>query len=155
MITLQKITSENCWDICKLKADENFVATNVQSMAEAYAYYVEHGFGPIAYGIYNDKAPVGFIMAEYQKGEEDFNDGKPYYYLWRFMIDNNHQSKGYGRTALDLLMQEIKTFPHGKTDKMFTSVVPENTAAARLYESFGFVKTGKVQDGEEVMELVF
>jgi len=157
MITLQIVTSKNCFAIFDLKADEKHVAANQRSMAEAYAYYAEHGFGPIAYGIYNDEMPVGFIMAVIsgpQLGDEDLSDGKPYYYLWRMMIDNDHQSKGYGRAALHLLLQEIKKFPQGKADKMFTSVVPGNTAATRLYESFGFEKTGEVLDGEEVMELV-
>ena len=150
MITLQKITSKNCFEICKLKADEKFVATNEQSMIEAYAYYVENGEGPLAYGIYNDDQPVGFIMAEYCHDEND-NDGKPYYYLWRMMIDNNHQGKGYGKAAIDLLAQEIKT--SGKIEKLFTSVVPGNDGPTGFYEKLGFVKTGEMIEDEEGMVL--
>ncbi|MCL2592958.1 MAG: GNAT family N-acetyltransferase [Defluviitaleaceae bacterium] len=153
MVNLKLITSKNCFEICELKADEAFVATNEESMIEAYAYYVENGVGPIAYGIYNDETPVGFIMAEYCLDEND-NDGKPYYYLWRMMIDNNHQGKGYGKTALNLFIQEIRKFPQGDAEKFFTSVVPENEVATKLYESFGFVKTGEMVDDEEGMALV-
>ena len=153
MITLQKITSENCFDICDLEADERFVAPNEDSLIEAYANFVENGHGPVAFGIYHDETPVGFIMAEYCH-EEDDNNGEPYYYLWRMMIDNDHQSKGYGREALAQFLEVIRTFPLGRAEKMLTSVVPENVQATRLYESFGFVKNGEMFDDEEGMELV-
>jgi len=152
MINLQKITSKNCWEICELKADERFVATNEQSMVEAYAYYVENGEGPLAYGIYDDATPVGFIMAEYCHDEKD-NDGKPFYYLWRMMIDNSHQGKGYGKAALTLLIQEIKESPKGKIEKLFTSVVPGDDGPTGFYEKFGFVKTGEMVEDEEGMVL--
>jgi len=153
MINLQKITSKNCFEICKLKADEKYVATNEKSMIEAYAYYVENGEGPLAYGIYHDETPVGFIMAEYCHDKDD-NDGKPYYYLWRMMIDNNYQDKGYGKAALSLLIQEIKASPKGKIEKLFTSVVPGDTGPAGFYEKLGFVKTGEMVEDEEGMVLV-
>ena len=153
MISLQKITSENCFDICELEADERFVAPNEDSLIEAYANFVENGHGPVAFGIYYDQTPVGFIMAEYCH-EEDDNDDEPYYYLWRMMIDNDHQGKGYGRVALEQFLDVIRTFPLGRAKKMFTSVVPENVHATRLYESFGFVKNGIMFDDEEGMELV-
>ncbi|MCL2662212.1 MAG: GNAT family N-acetyltransferase [Oscillospiraceae bacterium] len=153
MITLQKITSENCFDICDLEADERFVAPNEDSLIEAYANFVENGHGPVAFGIYHDETPVGFIMAEYCDGEE-CNNGEPYYYLWRLMIDNTFQGRGYGKAALELFLEVIRTFPLGKATKMLTSVVPENVPATRLYESLGFVKTGVMFDEEEGMELV-
>ena len=154
MITLQKITSKNIEYIQGLKADEKFVATNTDSLAEAYAYYVEFGFGPLAYGIYHNDEPVGFIMVDYQKDDEKINDKKPYYFLWRMMLDEKQQNKGYGRAALELMMQEVRTFPLGEADKIFTSVEPSNTVATKFYESFGFVKNGQINYGEEVMELV-
>jgi len=153
MISLKRITSENCFDICDLEADERFVAPNEDSLIEAYANFVENGHGPVAFGIYHDDTPVGFIMAEYCN-EEDDNDGEPYYYLWRMMIDNDHQGKGYGRAALEQFLDVIKTFPLGKATKMLTSVVPDNIPATKLYESLGFIKNGIMFDDEEGMELV-
>lgn len=152
MITLRKITSKNCFEICKLKADEKFVATNEESMIEAYAYYVENGEGPLAFGIYDDETPVGFIMAEYCHDKGD-NDNKPYYYLWRLMIDNNHQGRGHGSAAINLLIQKIKESPKAKVEKLFTSVVPGEGSPTRFYEKLGFVKTGKMVDDEEGMVL--
>ena len=153
MINLQNVTSKNCFEICKLKADERFVATNEKSMIEAYAYYVENGEGPLAYGIYDDEVPVGFIMAEYCFDEND-NDGKPFYYLWRMMIDDNYQGKGHGRAALDLLVKKIKASPKGKIEKLFTSAVPGDDGPIGFYEKLGFVKTGEMLDDEEGMVLV-
>ena len=40
MIILKEITNKNVWDVCKLKVkkdQENFVAWNLESLAEAYA----------------------------------------------------------------------------------------------------------------------
>ena len=40
MIILKEITNKNVWDVCKLKVkkdQENFVAWNIESLAEAYA----------------------------------------------------------------------------------------------------------------------
>jgi len=153
MITLQKITSKNCFEICNLKADKRFVATNEISLIEAYAYYVENGVGPVAFGIYHNETPVGFMMAEYCHDLDD-NDGKPYYYLWRMMIDNNHQRKGYGKAALDLMVKVLKTFPLGKAEKLFTSYVPGDEGPEKFYEKFGFVKTGEMVGDEVGMVLV-
>jgi len=156
MITLQSITSKNLWKIYNLKADENLVAPNNKSLAEAYAYYSEHGKNPIVYGIYHDSMPVGFIMAVYNPPAGFAainNNGQPYYYLWRFMIDNEHQNKGYGKIAMNLLLAEAKESLHGEANAFYTSVVPESAVTPKFYGSFGFVKTGEVDDGEEVMRL--
>ena len=152
MISLRKITSENCEAICKLNADNRFVATNTESLVEAYAHYSEHGIGPIAYGIYSDDTPVGFIMAEYNNSPEE-NDGMPYYYLWRMMIDNDHQRKGYGKAALDLMVQELRTHPQGKADKFFTSYVPGDDGPMGFYAKYGFTHTGEMVEDE--VEMVF
>ena len=156
MITLQPITSKNLWSIYGLKADENLVAPNRQSLAEAYAYYSEHGKSPIVYGIYHNSTPVGFMMAVYNPPEGFAtidNNGQPYYYLWRLMIDEEHQNKGYGRAAMNLIIAETKAFSHGEANAFYTSLVPESTITPSFYGSFGFVKTGEIDDEEEVMRL--
>ena len=75
-------------------------------------------------------------------------------YVWldRFMIDRDFQGKGIGKRALFLIIEKLKKlYPNRK--KILLSVVPENKNAVKLYEKAGFVRTGKFDEGEEVMYL--
>ena len=69
------------------------------------------------------------------------------------MIDKNHQKKGYGREAVKLALNFIKTFPCGEAEYCWLSYEPENEVASRLYRSFGFVETGEM-DGEELIAIL-
>ena len=79
------------------------------------------------------------------------------YYLWRFMIDHRFQGKGFGRDALNLLLDYVLSFPDGEEDTWSTSYDQENEAARHLYASFGFAPNGEkdsdYEDAEEVAVL--
>ncbi len=153
MIHLEKINSENVWDILKLKVSESqksFVASNERSMIEAYTTITANGHA-FPFGIYEEAQPVGFVMIGYGKddGWKDapaIADGN--YNLWRLMIDKNHQNRGYGKQAVALALRFVRTFPCGPAEFCWLSYEPENTVAKSLYASFGFVETGE-KDGEE------
>ncbi|MCL2376960.1 MAG: GNAT family N-acetyltransferase [Defluviitaleaceae bacterium] len=151
MINLQPITSKNDDEICGLKADGSLVRHNEGSLADAYVYWAEHGSAPIVYGIYNDETPVGLVMVAYFEDDDYDDTGVPYYFLWRLMIDESHQNKGYGREAMKLIMEEVKTFPKGEANAFYTSTAGE--AALKLYESCGFERTGQINGREVVLRL--
>ena len=69
------------------------------------------------------------------------------------MIDQRYQQCGYGRAALEKTLQYMQTFPCGASDGCWLSYEPDNEAARRLYQSFGFVETGEM-DGHEVIALL-
>lgn len=143
MISLKPITNDNIWKIVKLTVDDgqkNFVATNVQSIAQAYVN--QETARP--FGIYDDETPVGFFMGA-------VNREAPEYSIWRFMIDKQYQGKGYGRAAITLAIDYLK---EQGAKEIFLSYDPENAVAAKLYQSVGFVLTGEVDDGELVAKLV-
>jgi len=152
MINLRPITSKNVDDVCELKADSNFVASNQGSLADAFAYWTEYGTSPIAYAIYNDETPVGFVMVAYFEDDDRDNKGIPYYFLWRLMIDENHQNKGYGRAAMNLIIEEVKTLPKGNSNAFYTST--NGPDALKLYETVGFERTGAIRYGEIELRLV-
>ena len=163
MITLQPITEDNIEDVLELRASEDFVAPNSYSLAEAYCdlkeaiengeQYKQHRYS-IPYAIANDETIVGFLKMGYEDGE-DINAGGDIYWLGRFMIDEKHQGKGYGKAAMAVFIDLVKSKPHGYEVKyIYTSVVPNNLVAAKLYERVGFVKTGAQLDGEDLMRLV-
>ena len=90
--------------------------------------------------VYAGEEPVGFVMLyEDPVGEGDRGPdgpGRAVYYLWRFMIDERHQRRGYGRRALELVVEHVREQP-GARD-LLVSVVPREDSAERLYASAGF-----------------
>ena len=159
MIGLRKVDNGNVWEICSLKvkcAQKDFVASNVESLAEAFAVR-ESGGVALPFGIYDDDVPVGFVMLGYDlvPGETDMPEiAKGNYCIWRFMIDEKFQRKGFGRQALQLVLDYIKTFPCGKAEAVYLSYEPENTGAAALYHAFGFKENGE-KDGDEIVAVLW
>ena len=48
---------------------------------------------------------------------------------------------------------EVACWPCGKAEYWVTSYEPENEAAKKLYESFGFAETGEMDDEENIAVL--
>lgn len=155
MLRLEKVNGKNVWDILGLKVHEHqrsFVADNIISIIEAYTTVTGNGYA-FPFGIYDGNMPVGFLMIGYDTDDywEDAPDiAKGNYNLWRLMIDKNHQHKGYGKGAVGLALDFIRTFPCGKAEYCWLSYEPENAAAKKLYASFGFAETGDM-DGNELI----
>ena len=158
MLRLEKIHGQNVWDILKLKVAENqkhFVSSNDRSIIEAYTTIAGNGFA-FPFGIYENDAPIGFLMIGY--GTDDYWDDAPSvaacnYSLWRLMIDEKYQNKGYGREAVRLALEFIKTLPCGNAEYCWLSYEPDNDAARHLYHSFGFVETGEKDCNELIAVL--
>ncbi len=72
-------------------------------------------------------------------------------YLCRFMIDQKHQGKGYGKAALDKL-KEI-AMDDENINKIKLSTDPKNKNGIRIYEKFGFIDMKYMDDDEEVFVL--
>ena len=141
-VSLREITQETVNAILNLgvtKEQEQFVASNAVSIAQAH-------FSEDAWfrAIYADETPVGFLMLSDQpdKGE---------YYLWRFMVDAQHQGKGYGRRSLELLIEHVKTRPNA--NELFLSHVPGPRSPEGFYRKLGFEHTGEKAGEELVMKL--
>jgi len=156
MISLQPVTYENFDAVINLKAPKGLVAANVISLADAYCSLketLENGqleYAETPYAILHDNEVVGFLMFTYEDGE-DINAGRDIFWLSRFMIDDKHQGKGYGKAALALFIDLIRSKPHGKEVKhIYTSIVPTAPVAPKFYESMGFVKTGGMLEDEEI-----
>ena len=141
-VSLREITRENLHDILNLsvsKSQEGLVASNAKSIAEAY-------FADDAWfrAIYAGETPVGFIMLS------DVPE-KAEYYLWRMMVDAEYQSNGYGRRAVELLVEHVRTRPGAR--ELFTSHVKREGNAGKFYRKLGFAYTGEEHDGELIMKL--
>ncbi len=158
MLHLEKINGKNVWDIIKLSVAESqkeFVAANDVSIIEAYVTITANGYA-FPFGIYDNETPVGFLMIGFDIHDE-WNDtpeiARGNYNLWRLMIDQTYQNKGFGKQAVKLALDFIKTFPCGKAEYCLLSYEPENTAARQLYHSFGFIENGDM-DGSEIIAVL-
>lgn len=155
MVRLEKINGKNVWVALRLSVKEDqreFVASNDVSIIEAYTAITANGYA-FPFGIYDDEQIVGFLMIGFDK--DDYWDDAPdiangNYNLWRLMIDQKYQHRGYGKRAIELALEFVRTFPCGEADYCWLSYEPENVVAKELYASFGFTETGE-KDGEELI----
>ncbi len=141
-IILKEITAETVWPIIKLSVAENqknFVAPNANSIAEAY-FSKEAWFR----GIYDGDDPVGFVMLY-------ADEKKPELILWRLMIDQNQQGKGYGYLAMEQVIAHVKILPGAK--ELLTSYAPGDGNPSPFYYKLGFEETGELEDNEKVLKL--
>jgi len=67
-------------------------------------------------------------------------------FILRFMIDGRYQGRGYGRSAMEALITQIKAQPDGQAIEISYDIA--NTVMARLCTRAGFQPTGRVSDGE-------
>ena len=132
MVELREITKENYEEILSLqvaKEQRGFVPTVTEALAQAWVYRgTAYPFAVYAYG-----EPVGFIMLGYY-------EEKKQYTVWKFLIDEKHQRKGYGKAALRAAIEWLQQTFH--VTEVFLGCVHENYAAERLYASVGFMRTG-------------
>ena len=143
-VMLREITEETVLQICQLsdtllESQHKMVAPNAISIAQAH-------FSDKAWlrAVYADETPVGFIML--------YDDAdKPEYFLWRLMIAGPHQGKGYGRKAVELLIDYVRTRPGAR--ELLASFVPIEGGPEGFYRKLGFVPTGEMDEGEVVVRL--
>ena len=143
MVVLKEITRENLDEVLALSVAEHqksFVSTTADSLAQAYVY--QNTAFPFA--IYSDDGAVGFIMLGYYEARNQYT-------LWKFLIDKEHQGKGYGKEALKQGITYLKEKFDAK--QIYTGVSIGNETAKGLYKSLGFVETGLIEDGMEELKL--
>ena len=130
---------------------KEFVAENIQSLAEAYATRNE-GNNALPLAVYNDDDLIGFVMiGKGTVGNEEERDLiKENYSLWRLMIDWKYQGQGLGKQTMDAAMSLIRTFPFGEAKKVWLSYEPENIRAREIYQKYGFVENGEMCGNEIV-----
>lgn len=144
MITLREITVKNFWDVIELKVrpdQEELVTSNAVSIGQAK---VQPECIPLA--IYHGDTPVGFAMYCVDRDDNE-------YWLYRLMIDQHFQGRGFGRAAMVQLIQRIRQ--DQTRHRIFLGVDIRGTAAVKLYETLGFAFNGQVFGKEHIMVLSY
>ncbi len=144
-IALRPITEDNFIDAFNLKlkdGQERFVSHPVRSLAQAYVYRDQCQ----PFGIYSGEMMVGYVMVIYDRDV-------PEYDIWHMMIDGSQQGNGFGKAALELVLEYIKGKPFGDSGRVALTCNKDNPAALKLYKSFGFELTGGEDDDEVELAL--
>ncbi|HET6595578.1 MAG TPA: GNAT family N-acetyltransferase [Anaerolineales bacterium] len=150
MPEIRPVTKDNWRELIRLKVREDqshFVASNLYSIAEAQFGDDDEGhwdFYP--FGIYDGNTPVGFVMYGY-----NFEHTKQQAFIIRLMVDESHQGKGYGRFAMEKLLEIFRGDERIHT--VGISYEPENELARQLYARLGFIETGEFLNNETLAEL--
>ena len=140
-VTIKPICEDNFLDAFNLKladGQEKFVSHPIRSLAQAYVYRDQC----CPFCIYAEDRMVGYVMVIY-----DYDI--PEYDIWHMMIDASEQGQGYGKAALGLVLDYIKTKPFGESGRVALTCNKENEIGLRLYRSIGFELTGS-EDEDEV-----
>ncbi len=150
-MTLRGITDSNraAVEALAVSADQAEYVTGVaESLVEAAA---TPGARPWYRAIYADDEPVGFVMISDGITEVNPEYLGPYY-LWRLLVDQRHQGRGYGSAALGHVVDYVSTRPGARV--LLTSVAQGPRTPLPFYLGQGFRETGEVHSGELVLELV-
>jgi diamine N-acetyltransferase len=130
---------------------ERFVAGVEESFRDAVTY--AHAC-PRMWAVYAGDEVVGFAMISDGIPEDrlaaDHHLVGPYY-LWRLLIDEGRQRRGYGTATLDALVAYVRTRPNA--DVLWVSSVPGDGSPQPFYERYGFRPTDRIVDGEIVLRL--
>jgi diamine N-acetyltransferase len=147
VLHLQAITKENWTKAISLRVREdqvNFIASNAVSLAQLNFLENFH-----AKGIFNDEEMVGFTLFGIDEDDHE-------YWIYRMMIDQKHQGKGYGKQAVKLVIDDIRLMKDERHHTITLSYEPANEHAKRIYEKMGFQEVeGLIIDGEQVARFTF
>jgi GNAT superfamily N-acetyltransferase len=145
MVSLRAISDANREAVEALRvspAQERFVSNVAESLLEAAE---EPGACALYWAIYEDETPVGFVMIA------DEVDSPEYiaHYLWKLLIDERYQRRGFGTATLDLIVEYFRGRPG--VEVLWTSAGQGDGSPIRFYERYGFERAGEIVFDNEVL----
>jgi diamine N-acetyltransferase len=148
-VHLVEITDDNRKAVCALRVNptqERFVASVARSLEQAEATPEAE---PWYRAVHAGDDPVGFVMLSW-----NVPPGRPGiigpYFLWRLLIGERHQGRGFGRATLNQVIDLVRA--DGATE-LLTSHQPGEGGPGPFYRRFGFQPTGEIDNGETVLRL--
>lgn len=119
----------------------------VATMAESYAdalFPPDYGWGqvkPWLRGITRDGMPAGFVMCA------DPTPTQVEAWIWRLLVDRNHQGFGVGRFAMQQVLERYRELG---VARILVSWAPNANNPSGFYRKLGFKETGALVDEEIV-----
>jgi GNAT superfamily N-acetyltransferase len=150
VVSLREITDENRDAVLALRiaaSQEGYVSSVADSLEEARE--TPEG-NPWYRAVYADGEPVGFVMLSWNVTPDPPRIIGPWF-LWKLLIDERHQGRGYGREAVKLVADIARE--HGAAE-LLTSYVSGERTPEPFYRQLGFVPSGDQDEkGEKVLAL--
>jgi len=143
---LRPVTDANVDRLLELAVapdQQGLVAPVARSLAQAS---VRAAGRPLA--IYDGDQPVGLLLLWDER--RDPHEPADQLYVWRLMIDADQQRKGYGARTMRWVIDEARRLGVASVG-LSHQMLPGH--AGPFYEKLGFRYTGRIDDGEHVMEL--
>ena len=128
------------WKLDVQDSQKPYVANIVVMLGRAYVFRELH---PRIFWIFDDDTAVGMTLY-YDCPEQESYD------FSQIFIDQRYQSRGHGKAAVQLVLDEMRK--EGKYSKVTMCYVEGNDASRKLFEHFGFSETSHEWD-EIFMEL--
>ncbi|MFD3946258.1 GNAT family N-acetyltransferase [Streptomyces sp. NPDC058579] len=142
-IRLAEVTDDN-WRAVADVAPQDDQRRFVAALAARYLLLSMRGGEWNSLAVTADDVVVGHVMWAY-------DDGDGSHWIGGMVTDASEQGKGVGRAAVRALARWLSERPDFREVRL--SYHPDNTPAARLYESIGFALTGENEDDEVVAAL--
>jgi diamine N-acetyltransferase len=148
MVSLRPINEANREAVEALRvslAQEQFVSGVSESLLEA----AEEPDGRALYwAVYAGETPVGFVMIADEVGSPEYIP----HYLWKLLIDERYQRRGFGTATLDLIVEYFRGRPG--VEVLRTSAGQGDGNPITFYERYGFERTGEIVfDNEALLRL--
>ena len=145
MVLLRPISESNREAVEALRvspAQEQFVSGVAESLLEA----AEEPDGRALYwAVYGDETPVGFVMISDEVGSPEYIP----HFLWKLLIDERYQRRGFGTGTLDLIVEYFRRRPG--VEVLWTSAGQGDGSPITFYERYGFERTGEIVFDDEVL----
>ena len=125
-------------------AQRAFVSSVTDSLAEAERYADAN---PLVFGLYDRETPVGFVMIADEVDDPDYIA----HFLWKLLIDERFQRRGFGTAALDLVAAYFRS---KGVPTMWTSTGEGEGSPIPFYERYGFVRDGVHEDDDGSREIM-
>ena len=146
-LTLRELTEANRDEVLALRVapgQENFVSDVATSLEQAASYPEANPWYRAAYA---GEEPVGFVMLSWDCVPRPPEIIGPWF-LWKLMIDEHHQRRGYGRDVVRLVADLLR---EQGAHELFSSYVTGDDGPWPFYERLGFVQTGELDPVGEVI----
>jgi diamine N-acetyltransferase len=146
-LALREITSENRDAVVAVRVaseQQRFSGTVAGALIDAEE--IPEG-RPWYRAIYAGDEPVGFVMLSWNVPPEPPRIIGPWF-LWKLMVDERHQRRGYGREAVRLIAEIVRA--NGAAE-LLTSCVRGDDGPEQFYRRIGFVPTGELDENGEII----
>lgn len=104
---------------------------------------VHHGDELVGFVMISDDIPAEILAADH--------DIVGPYFLWRLLVDADHQGKGYGAATIDAVVDYLRAKPNA--DVLLTSCQAGEGSPQAFYLKYGFRLTGERKWDEDLLAL--